>query len=158
MLNACYNEHFLRHLGKKKPKIEVLLFLKYLLLFPYYEAGTDNISLLLIAVQIVFATTYYTQNFISCQEQVLLLILIEKQCVCMRECGKLADWLSGKSPSLCKITLSLFQSLAAFGVQSQRKQQKYIAATLANSSSSLVHDEGLSYQTFFQFPTFFVTT
>lgn len=36
--------------------------MKVLLLFPYYQAETDNISFLLISFQIVFATTYYTHS------------------------------------------------------------------------------------------------
>ncbi|MDV4676781.1 hypothetical protein NNF74_02325, partial [Enterococcus faecium] len=54
------NRHFLRLLGKKKPKIEhslETLLRELLLLFPYIKAETDNISFLPFLHQIVFATS-----------------------------------------------------------------------------------------------------
>lgn len=70
------NRHFLRLLGKKKPKIEhslETLLRELLLLFPYIKAETDNISFLPFIHQIVFATSYNTR--ISYKSQPLIAYL-----------------------------------------------------------------------------------
>ena len=72
------NRHFLRLLGKKKPKIEHsldTLLRELLLLFPYIKAETDNISFLPFLHQIVFATSYTTLIFYKSQHFLAFLLL-----------------------------------------------------------------------------------
>ena len=72
------NRHFLRLLGKKKPKIEhslETLLRELLLLFPYIKAETDNISFLPFLHQIVFATSYTTLIFYKSQHFLAFLLL-----------------------------------------------------------------------------------
>ena len=62
----CNRKHFLRHLGKKKPKIERMhwAFSTFVLLF-LRRNGQYFVSAFF--VQIVFATPYYTDEVLFCQ-------------------------------------------------------------------------------------------
>lgn len=62
----CNRKHFLRHLGKKKPKIEQMhwAFSTFVFLF-LRRNGQYFVSAFF--VQIVFATPYYTDETLFCQ-------------------------------------------------------------------------------------------